>query len=50
MPIDLTAVPLPSASGYFQAVAPGDSVSWQYWSRDIGSTSIVSNAIAVQFD
>ena len=43
---DLTSFPQPTGS---VAVLPGDTYNFQYWFRDIGSTSNFSDALAVTF-
>jgi hypothetical protein len=43
---DLTSLPQPTGS---VAVLPGDTYNFQYWFRDIGSTSNFSDALAVTF-
>ena len=52
IPIDLTRVALPSATSYFSAVTPGDTVNFQYWARDPFqmAASTVSSALSSQFE
>lgn len=38
----------PQPTGFI-AVLPGDSYNFQYWFRDVGSTSNFSDALSVTF-
>ncbi len=46
VPTDLNMWPQPTG---FIAVLPGDSYNFQYWFRDVGSTSNFSDALSVTF-
>ena len=43
---DLTSFPQPTGN---VAVLPGDTYNFQYWFRDVGSTSNFSDALSVTF-